>query len=53
MFKKIINCFSNDPVNLGRQREIDIAKGIALLFMTFSHSIEILGWFFDPSLSFG
>ena len=51
MFKRIKNCFSSDPVNLGRQREIDIAKGIALIFMTFSHSIEILGWFFDPGLS--
>ena len=51
MFKKVKNCFSSDPVNSGRQREIDIAKGIALIFMTFSHSIEILGWFFDPSIS--
>lgn len=51
MFKKLINCFDKVPVNLGRQRELDIAKGIALIFMTFSHSIEILGWFFDPRLS--
>lgn len=51
MFKRIMNCFSSDPVNPGRQREIDIAKGIALIFMTFSHSIEILGWFFDPRIS--
>ena len=28
MFKKIINCFDKAPVNLGRQRELDVAKGI-------------------------
>ena len=51
MFKRIKNCFSSDPVNLGRQRELDIAKGIFIIFMSFSHCIEILGWFFDPSVS--
>ena len=51
MLEKIKNCFEKDPVNSGRQKEIDIAKGIALIFMTLSHSIEILGWFFDPSIS--
>ena len=51
MVKKIINCFDKDPVNLGRQRELDIAKGITIIFMSFSHCIEILGWFFDPSIT--
>ena len=51
MFQKLKNCFGKDPVNTGRQRELDIARGIALVFMTFSHSIEILGWFFDPNAS--
>jgi RsiW-degrading membrane proteinase PrsW (M82 family) len=53
MVKKIINCFDKDPVNLGRQRELDIAKGIFIIFMSFSHCIEILGWFFDPNSSVG
>ena len=51
MVKKIKNCFDKDPVNVGRQRELDIAKGIFIIFMSFSHCIEILGWFFDPSAS--
>jgi uncharacterized membrane protein len=53
MFKKIINCFDKAPVNLGRQRELDVAKGIFIIFMSFSHCIEILGWFFDPNSSVG
>lgn len=51
MIKKIINCFDKDPVNVGRQRELDIAKGVFIVFMAFSHCIEILGWFFDPNIS--
>lgn len=51
MLDKLKNCFSKDPVNVGRQRELDIAKGIVIIFMSFSHCIEILGWFFDPSLT--
>ena len=51
MIEKIKNCFDKDPVNLGRQRELDIAKGIFIIFMSFSHCIEILGWFFDPNIS--
>lgn len=48
MIKKIRNCFDKAPVNLGRQRELDVLKGIFIFFMSFSHCIEILGWFFDP-----
>ena len=51
MLNKIKDCFDKHPVNLGRQRELDIAKGIAIIFMSFSHCIEILGWFFDPNIS--
>ena len=51
MINILKNCFDKDPVNLGRQKELDIAKGIALIFMTISHSIEILGWFFDPQIA--
>lgn len=53
MFKRIINCFDKAPVNSGRQRELDVAKGIFIIFMSFSHCIEILGWFFDPNSSVG
>ena len=35
MIKKIKNCFAKDPVNLGRQKELDIAKGMAIIFMVF------------------
>ena len=28
MIKKIKNSFVNEPVNLGRQSELDVAKGI-------------------------
>lgn len=49
MIEKLKNCFDKDPVNSGRQRELDIAKGIFIIFMSISHCIEILGWFFDPT----
>lgn len=51
MIEKIKKCFSKDPVNLGPQRELYIAKGIFIILMSFSHCIEILGWFFDPKAS--
>ena len=51
MVKEIRSCFVDEPVNIGRQKELDIAKGIAIIFMSFSHCIEILGWFFDPNKS--
>ena len=53
MFKQIRNCFGKDPVNTGRQHELDVAKGFIIIFMALSHAIEILGWFFDPALSDG
>jgi len=46
MIKKIKNSFVNEPVNLGRQSELDVAKGIAIIFMVFCHSFEILCDFF-------
>ena len=48
MFRQLANCFDEAPVNLDRQRELDIAKGFVIIFMVISHGIEILGWFFDP-----
>ena len=51
MIKKIKNSFVNEPVNLGRQSELDVAKGIAIIFMVFCHSFEILCDFFNPEIS--
>ena len=48
MIKAIKNCFVNEQVNLGRQKELDIAKGIAIIFMVFCHVFEMLCWFFNP-----
>ena len=50
MIKAIQNCFVKEQVNLGRQNELDIAKGIAIIFMVFCHGFEILGWFFNPEI---
>lgn len=33
--------FSADQVNLGRQKEIDFAKGLASIFMVLVHAGEI------------
>ena len=51
MISKIKSCFVKDPINLGRQKELDIAKGIAIIFMVLCHGFEIMGWFFDPEAS--
>ena len=51
MVSQIKCCFAKDPINLGRQRELDIAKGIAIIFMVLCHGFEIMGWFFDPEIS--
>ena len=51
MREKMKNCFAKEPVNLGRQKELDIAKGMAIIFMVFCHSFEILSGFFDPEIS--
>ena len=53
MISKIRNCFEKEPVNLGRQNELDIAKGIAVIFMVLCHGFEIMSWFFDPEISTG
>lgn len=37
----ISSCFVEEPINLGRQKELDIAKGIAIIFMIFCHALEI------------
>ena len=51
MIEKMKNCFAKEPVNLGRQKELDIAKGMAIIFMVFCHSFEILFDFFNPEIS--
>lgn len=51
MITKIKKCFANEPVNLGRQKELDVAKGLAIIFMVFCHSFEILSYLFDPAAS--
>ena len=51
MVSQIKGCFSKEPINLGRQKELDIAKGIAIIFMVLCHGFEIMGWFFDPEIS--
>ena len=51
MIKAITNCFVEERVNLGRQKELDIAKGIAIIFMVLCHGFEILSWFFNPDIS--
>ena len=52
MIKAIKNCFVEERVNLGRQKELDIAKGIAIIFMVLCHGFEILSWFFDSDGKF-
>ena len=47
------NCFDKQPVNTGRQRELDVAKGIIIIFMLLSHAIEIVGWYFEPHAADG
>ena len=42
MVKLIKKYFAEEQVNLGRQRELDIAKGIAIIFMVFAHAFETL-----------
>ena len=51
MMKAMKNCFVKEQVNLGRQKELDIAKGIAIIFMVFCHGFEILSWGRYPRLS--
>ena len=51
MVKRIKGCFGQEPVNLGRQRELDMAKGLAIVFMVLCHGFEILCDFFDPAIS--
>lgn len=51
MVKRIKGCFAPEPVNLGRQRELDIAKGLAIIFMVLCHGFEIMCEFFDPAIS--
>lgn len=37
MFTAIKNCFSPETINTGRQPELDMAKGFAIIFMVWTH----------------
>ena len=53
MIKAIKNCFVEERVNLGRQKELDIAKGIAIIFMVLCHGFSaISAIFFHNIFSF-
>ena len=51
MLNQVNGCFDKKPVNFGRQKELDIAKGIAVILMVFSHSFESLVEYIDPGTS--
>lgn len=36
-------CFSDEPINTGRQMEVDLVKGFAVLFMVWVHTDMMLG----------
>lgn len=38
----ILNLFSDEKVNTGRQIELDVAKGLAIIFMIFLHTIMVV-----------
>lgn len=42
MFTAIKKCFSPESINTGRQPELDMAKGFAILFMIWTHVFEEL-----------
>lgn len=47
--------FADEKVNTGRQVELDIAKGLSIIFMIFLHTFYVAGAFsgtFDPNLNF-
>ena len=42
MISRLRNCFAKEEVNTGRQPELDIAKGFAIIFMIWVHVYEEL-----------
>lgn len=42
MFTEIKNCFGHEIINTGRQHELDMAKGFAIVFMIWTHVFEEL-----------
>jgi uncharacterized membrane protein len=51
----VSDLFSDDKVNTGRQIELDIAKGLAIIFMIFLHTIMVVSAFnsgLSPAYSF-
>lgn len=38
-WKKTKDCFSEEEVNRKRQPELDIVKGLAIIFMVFCHPL--------------
>lgn len=51
MLRYLSQCFSSEPINTGRQIELDIAKGFAILFMVFSHVYMDLSDWSSPFLT--
>ncbi len=49
------NLFSQKKINTGRQVELDIAKGLSIIFMVFLHTFYVAGAFhssYNPTFSF-
>lgn len=51
MLKLLSECFTSENVNTGRQVELDIAKGFAIIFMVFSHVYMDLSDWSNPLLT--
>ena len=45
-------CFSNDEINTGRQDELDIVKGLAIIFMVWCHTFDSLGGHMNTPIGF-
>jgi uncharacterized membrane protein len=53
IFPPIRNNFSVDKVNTGRQREVDLARGFAVLFMIWVHVLEVFAEYLVQDSAFG
>ncbi len=42
--KKIKDCFTSEKINTGRQPEIDVAKGLAIIMMIICHAVITLSY---------
>jgi len=48
MIKRLKACFSEDRVNTGRQPEVDVAKGFAIVFMVLCHTYAAFSKWDNP-----